>query len=276
MPLGITRSLRAAFTRALNRRSSARRGRIEAIPDSQSELLGNSRQVSVYLPPGYDERPARRYPVLYMQDGQNLFEDSRAFAGRSWRLGDALDESIGARTMRPVIVVGVDHAGVDRIHEYGHVRDESKDGGGRGDDYAAMLFGELKPRIDLRYRTAADDVALGGSSLGGLIALYMMLRRPGQVRRAAVMSPSVWWSGRAILGEVDAMPSAERPRVWLDIGGREGREALSDARLLRDRMSALGWTDATLKFYEDRRGDHSERAWGGRVRKMLEFLFPPE
>ena len=88
------------------------------------------------------------------------------------------------------------------------------------------------------------------------------------------MSPSVWWDSRVILGEVDAF-TGPRPRVWLDVGGREGAEALRDVRALRDRLRAHGWDDRRLRFYEDRRGDHSERAWARRARMMLEFLFPP-
>ena len=88
------------------------------------------------------------------------------------------------------------------------------------------------------------------------------------------MSPSVWWNNRTIVDEVAA--PARLPKIWLDIGGREGREAIDGARALRDRLRAKGWNDHTLRYFEDRRADHSERSWGARVRKALEFLFPPE
>jgi predicted alpha/beta superfamily hydrolase len=89
------------------------------------------------------------------------------------------------------------------------------------------------------------------------------------------MSPSVWWGDRAILHTLDQFNGERRPRIWLDVGGREGRDALNDVRLLRDRLWAKGWSGDDLAYYEDRRGDHSERAWAGRVRAALEFLFPP-
>ena len=272
----LSHPFRAAVTRVLRSRLTVRRGRFETITGFSSGLLANERRVTVYLPPGYEEKPDRRYPVLYMQDGQNLFDRTRSFAGEAWRLGAAADAAIGARSMRPIVIVGVDHAGSDRMQEYTPVRDASKDGGGRGDDYGAMLLFELKPVIDARYRTLAEDTSVGGSSLGGLISLHLALAHPDRIRRALVMSPSVWWAGRAILGSVDALPPGERPRVWLDVGGREGRQAIADARQLRDRMLLNGWTPSNFRFFEDRRGDHSERAWAGRVRRALEFLFPPE
>ena len=271
MDMSIT--LRHAFRRVLNRRSRVRAGRLEVIPVFTSTILGNTRQITVYVPPGYDEHSDRRYPVVYMQDGQNLFDDSRAFAGVSWRRHRAADDAIGARTAQPMIIVGVDHMQAGRINEYTPIFDEAKKAGGRACDYGRMLVEELKPLIDSRYRTLAERTTIGGSSLGGLVSLYLALTRD-ELRAAAVMSPSVWWHDRAILAT--AGESARRPRIWLDVGGREGREAIADVRTLNERLRARGWTERNLRFFEDRRADHSERAWGGRARKVLEFLFPTE
>ena len=271
-------TLRATFRRVLrlpNRRTALRPGRLERISAFGSDILGNSREITVYLPAGYDEREELRYPVLYMQDGQNLFDAHRAYVpGNHWRLQEAADAAIGERTARPMIIVGVDHAGPARIDEYTPVKDRKHDnGGGRAAEYARFLIEELKAAIDERFRTlaGAEDTAVGGSSLGGLVSLHLALKHPDVFRGAAVMSPSIWWSDRAILAEVDAY-DAPPPRMWLDIGGREGVEALNDARTLRDRIAAKGWP--AFQFYEDRRGDHSERAWARRARQALEFLFP--
>jgi predicted alpha/beta superfamily hydrolase len=266
-------ALRHAFHRVLNRRSRVRAGRLEVIPSFASAILGNERQITVYVPPGYDEHPDRRYPVLYMQDGQNLFDDSRAFAGVSWRLHRAADDAIGARTAQPMIIVGADHMNAGRVNEYTPVFDEAKKAGGRADDYGRMLAEELKPLVDSRYRTLPERSTIGGSSLGGLVSLYLALTRD-EFRSAAAMSPSVWWHNRAILET--AKESARRPRLWLDVGGREGREAIGDVRKLNECLRERGWNERNLHFFEDRRADHSERAWGGRVRKVLEFLFPAE
>jgi predicted alpha/beta superfamily hydrolase len=273
-------TLRATFRRVLrlpNRRTAIRPGRIERISGFTSQILGNSREVTVYLPAGYDEREDRRYPVLYMHDGQNLFDAIRAYVpGNHWRLQEAADTVIGERTAEPMIIVGVDHAGPGRADEYTPVRDEKHKTGGRAEDYARMLIEELKPVIDARFRTLPDaaNTAVGGSSLGGLVSLYLLLHHPDVFGRGAVMSPSVWWGDRAILAAVDAFAGSPL-RMWLDIGGREGPEALNDARELRERIARKGWSEETFRFFEDRRGDHSERAWARRSRQMLEFLFPP-
>ena len=263
-------TLRATFGRVLrleNRRRATRQGRLEHIEDF-------SRPVTVYLPPGY-ERGEARYPVLYMQDGQNLFEPQRAFVpGQHWRLNDAADLAIGDRTARPMIIVGIDHGGPARIDEYTPTHDEARHAGGKAADYAKLLIDRLKPLIDSRYRTLHDQTAAGGSSLGGLVSLYLGLARPDVFSAIAAMSPSVWWNDRAILNVVDGF-RGERPRTWLDVGGREGKDTLRDARALRDRMLKKGWSDADLAYLEDPRGDHSERAWARRAQRMLEFLFPP-
>jgi predicted alpha/beta superfamily hydrolase len=274
-------TLRSTFRRAFrleNRRTAVRRGRLEVIPQFESKILANKRDVTVYLPPGYDDRGETRYPVLYMQDGQNLFDPQRSFVpGQHWRLHEAADESIGGRTASPMIIVGIDNAGPSRIDEYAPTHDPGKNGGGRADDYARFILEELKPHIDAKYRTLADarNTAIGGSSLGGLLAMHLAAKYPQSFTRAAVISPSVWWHDRQILREVDEFAGPDRPRIWLDIGGREGAEALSGAQALRDRLRAKGWNDEMLAYYEDRRGDHSERAWAARARKVLEFLFPP-
>ncbi|HEY0159717.1 MAG TPA: alpha/beta hydrolase-fold protein [Thermoanaerobaculia bacterium] len=273
-------TLRTTFRRLLrleNRRTAIRPGRIERIHGFESQILGNSRELTIYLPAGYDERPERRYPVLYIQDGQNLFDADRAYVpGQHWRLHEAADAAIGERTASPMIIVGIDHAGIGRMDEYTPAVDPKHKGGGRASDYARMLVEELKPAMDERFRTLGDaaNTAVAGSSLGGLFSLHAVFTRRDVFGRAAAISPSVWWANRAILETVDAF-DGEPPRLWVDIGGREGTEALRDARDLRDRIAAKGWSDETFHYYEDRRADHSERAWAKRVRLVLEFLFPP-
>ena len=233
--------------RLWQRRRALRRGTLDRFPF-------NDRQITVYLPPGYNAE--RAYPVLYMQDGQNLFDDERSFAHHSWRLHEAADNAIGARTAAPMIIAGIDHAGDKRIDEY------------TGDDYGRVLLEELEPLIDSKYRTTT--AAIGGSSLGGLVSLRLGLTT-SVFSGVAAMSPSVWWNNRAIL----ELEPRNHPRVWLDVGWREGRRTLDDARAMRDRLHAKGWSDADLRYYEDRRGDHSEWAWARRAKMMLEFLFPP-
>ncbi|HEX7831297.1 MAG TPA: alpha/beta hydrolase-fold protein [Thermoanaerobaculia bacterium] len=276
----MSETLRATFRRVLrleNRRIVIRPGRIERIHGFESKIFANAREITIYLPAGYDENLERRYPVLYLQDGQNLFDAERAYVpGNHWRVQEAADAAIGERTASPMIIVGVDHAGPARIDEYTPTRDAKHNGGGRADDYGRFLAEELKPAIDAAFRTLPDreNTAIGGSSLGGLVSLHLAVTRPDVFGRAAVMSPSVWWADRAVLTTVDAFRE-QPPRMWLDIGGREGVEALHDVRRLREVIARKGWSDETFHYFEDRRADHSERAWAKRIRPVLEFLFPP-
>ncbi|HJW96249.1 MAG TPA: alpha/beta hydrolase-fold protein [Thermoanaerobaculia bacterium] len=264
-----TSSFRLALKRAFrreNRRLVIRNGRLEAITFAK-------RQITLYLPPGYDDHADRRYPVLYMQDGQNLFDPTRSFIpGQTWRLSEAADSLIAEFKARPMIIVGIDNSGAGRIDEYTPTHDAKRNVGGHADDYGRMLLEELKPHIDDTYRTLPDraGTAVGGSSLGGLLSLHLALTRPQAFSAAAVMSPSVWWDNRVILDELDRF-RGRPPRLWLDTGGREGVEALKDVRLLRDRLKAKGFD---FRYHEDRRADHSERAWASRAPMMLEYLFP--
>jgi len=272
-----TSSFRLALKRAFrreNRRVVIRKGSLETLSFA-SKILGNTRPVTIYLPAGYDDHPEQRYPVLYMHDGQNLFDPTRSFIpGQHWRLSEAADAMIGERKARPMIIVGIDNTGASRADEYTPTRDVKLNAGGHADDYGRMLLEELKPLIDESYRTLPDraGTAVGGSSLGGLLSMYLVLAHPAAFSAAAVMSPSVWWGDRVILEELDRF-SGRRARIWLDSGGREGFNALKDTRALRDKLKAKGWGEGELKYHEDRRADHSERAWATRAPMMLEFLF---
>jgi predicted alpha/beta superfamily hydrolase len=274
-------TLRATFRRVLrleNRRRDVRPGRLEHMHAFHSEILGDEREVVVYLPAGYDDHPEQTYPLLIVHDGQNVFEAERAFIpGQHWQLKEAADQAIGARTSAPFVIAAIDHGSEKRIEEYTPVHDEDRGAGGKAADHARMLVEELIPAIAGKYRvrTNRDDVAIAGSSLGGLVSLFLALRHSDRFGRAIVMSPSIWWANRAILKEIDTIDSLPKLRLWLDVGQREGAETLADARALAKKLRARGWTDENFTFLEDRRGDHSEAAWARRIRGALEFLFPP-
>src|SRR5579871_4912540 len=137
------------------------------------------RDIIVYLPPGYETEKRKRYPVLYMQDGQNLFDDATSFLGE-WHLDETAQALIPAKEIAPLIIVGIYNAGIHRIDEYTPARDPKMSMGGQADLYGRMLVEELKPFIDRRYRTLKDaaHTGLGGSSLGGLVSLYLGLKHP--------------------------------------------------------------------------------------------------
>lgn len=220
-----------------------------------------------------------RYPVLYLQDGQNLFDGATSYVpGRYWRIGETASELHFDCSMQPLIIVGINHAGVVRIDEYTPSRDARIKMGGKAELYGRMLVEELKPLIDARYRTksGASETGIGGSSLGGLVSLYIGLRYPEVFGKLAVLSPSVWWDDRLILREVDSIATSSRARIWLDAGTAEGEATLSGVRLLRDRLLSKGWRlDEGLRYFEDEGAGHEESAWAKRVPSFLRFLFPP-
>lgn len=233
-----------------------------------------ARPVWVWLPPGYGRDTARRYPVLYLHDGQNMF-DARS-AGAEWGVDETAQELVEARAVAPFIAVGVP-TGRDRVRDLTPTVDRRHGGGGLP-AYAAWLLDELKPQIDRRFRTRPEPAhtAVGGSSLGGVASLWMALHRPDRVGAALVVSPSVWWDDFLPRRDVRATPApAPLPRLWLDMGAHEGEGVFAESRALRDALHARGWGGTKLAYVEDPDGRHDELSWAARVDGMLKFLFPP-
>lgn len=217
--------------------------------------------------------------MLYLNDGQNLFDPSTAFGGNDWGLGPLAEELISGGQMEPLIIVGIYNTGESRLAEYTPVRDR-RGRGGRARSYGRLIVDELKPFVDGEYRTLPEplNTGIGGSSLGGLVTLYMGLHYPAVFGKLLVMSPSVWWANRAILREVRKLPRKLEERIWLDIGTCEGDrpEAIVNSVIeLKDALAAKGWTPGEdLAFMVDEGACHDEQAWGRRMREALKFLFP--
>ncbi len=253
--------------------------RVRVHPQFHSRFLPTDRDLSVYVPPGYDEAPERDYPVLYLHDGQNLFDPRTSFIpGRTWQVAETADAAIEAGEVEPLIIVGIANTGEHRLAEYTPTRDW-KMGGGDADKYGKLLIHDLLPFIasEYRIRHGREHTGLGGSSLGGLATLYLGLSHPGVFGRMAVMSPSVWWNHKSILGWVNERGPrlTHHPRIWLDVGDAEGRRTLADADLLNRRLQAWGWRPGKDLHYERvPGGTHDETAWSHRVGPMLRFLFP--
>jgi predicted alpha/beta superfamily hydrolase len=243
-----------------------------------SRFLAADRDVIVYLPPGYDEEAQRTYPVLYMHDGQNLFDPATAFAGRTWQVREHADAAIEAGEVEPLVIVGIYNTGDMRLAEYTHERDWQR-GGGDAAKYGRLITEELMPWVAGQYRVKTDraSTGLGGSSLGGLVTIYLGLRHAQYFGKLAAMSPSVWWNHKSILGYLNerAPEIWERPRMWLDIGEQEGKRTVQDVEMLGRRLKANGWkAGETLHVEKAPDGRHDEDSWAARVRPMLRFLFP--
>ncbi len=247
-------------------------------PAFQSTVLGNTRGVYVYLPPTYLENTTARLPVVYMHDGQNLFDPAAAFGGVTWGVAATLDAAAGDGRFREAIIVGPNNAGADRIAEYTPTADPTY-GGGRGDLYLRMLVEELKPRVDaeLRTRPGREDTVIIGSSLGGLISSYAGIGRANVFGCLGVMSPSTWWDNTVLLTLLPQSPSPRPVRVYVDSGdsGPELDDVTNTAALAAG-YRALGYVDGvTLEYVVAQGATHTESAWAARLPGALAFLLGP-
>jgi predicted alpha/beta superfamily hydrolase len=244
-----------------------------------SRHLGHDRDLWIYLPPGYHQSDAR-YPVLYMHDGNNLFDPRAAFGGQDWGVNETAEWMIRAGLLAPMIIVGAANS-PDRLSEYTwHAC--PRHGGGGGEAYGRFLREELKPAIDAHYRTvpAREATAVMGSSLGGLLSLYLGLHHADVFGVIGAMSPSLWWADRRVLGDMAGLDPTLR--MWLDMGTAEGASPeesaryLADARALRDQLVSRGFAlGQNLTCWEVEGASHSEAAWGSRASMALMFLFGP-
>lgn len=260
-------------------------GRVDIIRDLQSDSL-LSRTLYIYLPPGYATKKSKRYPVLYMHDGQALFDASQI--GQEWKMDETAERLITNGKIEPLIIVGIGNT-PNRISEYTptsqrlggmgksakNADDEKIKMGGKGGLYADFILHKVKPLIDKSYRTRPQRewTALGGSSLGGLITLYIGLEHPDVFSELLVVSPSVWWDERFILQKVEALSKSTHQQIWLDIGTLEGEEAVENVELLYDKLLQKGWDQSDIKLVIEKDAGHNERAWAKRVPGMLRFLF---
>ncbi len=245
-----------------------------------SRIFGNTRLLRVWLPPDYDGWGAIRYPVLYLNDGQNLFDPETAFAGVPWQVGETATRLIAEQKIPPLIIVGIDNT-KHRANEY--IPYKSKDPRvlkAIGKCYPEFLQSEVMPFVAERYSVSrgAENVGLGGSSLGGLITLYTQLVAPGVFGRLLIESPSLFVANRKILDESRRFrkwPS----RVYLGMGTREVGNAEKDAMIVADvrELEAIlhesGLDEERLRVRVDEGATHSASALAARLPEALEFLY---
>ena len=246
----------------------------------RSRIFGNMRLVRVWLPADYDGWGATRYPILYLNDGQNLFEPATAFAGVDWRVGETAARLISEQKIPPLIIVGIDNT-KNRACEY--IPYKSKDPRvltPTGKLYPDFLQREVMPLIEDRYSVlkGEENTGLGGSSLGGLITLYTQIAAPGVFGRLLIESPSLFVANRKILEDSRRFQRWPQ-RTYLGMGTREVGNAekdemvVEDLRALESTLQAAGLDEKRLRVRVDEGATHSEAAWAARFPEALEFLF---
>ncbi len=234
--------------------------------------LGRTRRIWLYLPPDY-ANSQKTYPVLYMQDGQNLFDAATSFSGE-WGVDETLD-ALHAAGDWGCIVVGIDNGGASRLAEYSPWPN-ARYGGGQGDLYVDFLTNTLKPYIDANYRTRPDRLFTGvmGSSMGGLISLYAGLRRPDVFGRTGVFSPSLWYNRRIFTYALAAQPLRPDPRFYILSGGSESTSQTRDQRNLLDTLALAGFQFPTeIDSVVKGDGRHEEWFWRREFGAAYQWLF---
>ena len=285
-------------------------GRVDTFRVEMGELGGRERTVRVYLPPGYDASDAR-YPVLYLQDGQNLFAPG---SYGDWQVDETLDRLVAAGRTPGIIVVGIDHGGPLRWDEYGpwehHYLHDWVDStwaeaseGGEGEDYVRFLANALKPRIDSVYRTrpGRDHTGIGGSSMGALIALYAGIMRPHVFGKVMAMSPAVWFaegmgpwlSENRLIDLVGWWEPPRDVRFWIDVGTNERsrdtdphaidragemptypRVYVEGAQAVVQALHARGVPADDINYFVEEGAVHHESAWARRFEEAVLWLYP--
>ncbi len=248
--------------------------------DFFSNNLGNSRTIAVWLPPGYSADQS--YPVLYLNDGQNMFDKKYAAFGSIWEADKTAERLIRQNFLKPLILVGIDNT-LQREEEYTLHKDAREKRGGNARMYGKFLAEELKPFIDSHYSTlaGAQNCGIAGSSLGGLVSLTLALDYPETFGLCGAISASLWWANQKSLYDVLAQANRlENARIWFDMGTEEGKypgcvnPPYTLTRLLASRLEQIGLLPGWNYYYQEiMGGQHHENDWRDRFDRILLFLF---
>ena len=264
-------------------------GQIKTIQDFQSDILKNKRNIRVYLPKGYDPSDDnKRFKVIYMHDGQNIFAPGGPYG--CWYVEKAYENLQQRGLVEDVIIVGINNNS-DRIPEYTPTADSGYSGSGNGELYTRFIVEELVPHINntFKTKTGPENTAIIGSSLGGLISMYIAWNHPEIFGMAGCVSSSFWWDNRKLLQSIESYNGEKKKiKFWIDAGTAEGNDGatdmvdassdgrfymLEDARRMANKLLKLGWTEGVdLAYREGVNQGHNEGAWANRIYDILYFF----
>ena len=237
--------------------------------------LSTTRRIWLYLPPDY-ATSTKNYPVLYMQDGQNLFDNNTSFSGE-WQVDETLNTLFNEGDYG-AIVVGIDNGGSERLNEYSPWVN-TQYGGGNGAEYASFMANTLKPYIDANYRTRPEPAmnALIGSSMGGLIATYGVCEYPNAFRKAGNLSPAYWFALTDLNNYINTTVSGlQDHRMYFVAETTESITMVPNITTIRNNLIQKGLTAANAFTKFDTYGTHSENYWKGEFGALYQWLFQNE
>ena len=234
------------------------------------ELNNISHKIWVYLPPNYDQS-SKKYPVIYMHDGQNLFDNATSYIGE-WEVDETLNELFN-KTGKGFIVVGIENGGEERINEYTPWKNE-KYGGGKGEIYIDFLVNTLKPYIDVTYRTKPQQKHTGliGSSLGGLISHYGGLKYPATFSKIGALSTSFWFSDE-IIDFTKEQGNIKNVKLFLLVGEKEGEEMVTGTEKNEKLLLETGFKQKNIKSKINPEGNHNETFWKSEFLEVVSWLY---
>lgn len=261
---------------------------LDVIP-FKSKILGNTRMIRVFLPGNYfsPHNKLRKYPVLYLQDGQNVFDKATSLRQMEWQADETIDNLVGRFKIYPMFVIGIDNAGDQRTSEYLPYPDAHNPqftGGNppvlQGAKYVEFLTKELMPFLEKRYRIAPGpaNTAIGGSSYGADISLYAALTQPNVFGKLLLESPSLWVGDGALLKDTERARLLPQ-RIYVGVGTKESgdaatdKEAVQEVKDLEAILKKKGFGPDRLKVVVEEGAEHNENAWARRLPDALVFLY---
>jgi predicted alpha/beta superfamily hydrolase len=239
-------------------------GNVEYHRKSYSHNLDSERDFFVWLPPGYESNPGKRYPALYMHDGQNLIDPKTSYSGKDWQVDETVTRLIKGYKIKEIIVVGI-HNSEDRLEEYSDTE--------KGEKYRKFITEELKPFVDSKYRTLSDskNTAIIGSSMGGLVSFITAWKHPEVFSMAGCMSSSFYYNDEKVFKMIDEYEGAKKQtKFYID----HGEDGLIRGQIMFCKLTQLGYIVGTdLDYFYARGAEHNETEWAKRLERPLLFFF---